>query len=177
MRLSLKEILPSILITMLVLIVMEIVSTAFLPLLGLTSYRLPFNILIILFLGFKLETPFLAILILCVQYFHSFFSVEGWAIGTIAGILVCISISYVRELIHFSSSLVTMIVTQIFQIVWFLIISLFIYIQTKNFDYISSRFIRFIFESITCSLMAPLFFSFLDKIWKIKEDGAIREGS
>ena len=40
-------------ITLLILVVLEIFSTALLPMLGLTKYRIPFNVLLVLYLGFK----------------------------------------------------------------------------------------------------------------------------
>ena len=173
MKTNFKQILPSLLNTLLVLIIFEVISTTFLPLLGLSSYRLPFNILIILFMGFKLDTPYLAVMIFLVQYFHSFFSIEGWAMGTIAGIFVCTTISYLRDLIHFSTAVVTMFVTQMFQLLWFLIVASFIYIQLGEMDYVLNKLWRFIPESIIISLFAPLFFVLMERIWNIGGGGLL----
>jgi len=177
MRFQIKNVVPSTLLTILFLIILEVLSTAMLPMIGVSKYRLPFNILIILFLGFKLETSFLAILILVVQYTHAFFSIEGWASGTIAGIIVCTIISYLRDLMHFSSAGFTMLVTQLFQLVWFLIISVFFYIRFDNVEFLIEKFWRFIPESICISLLSPLFFALLDKIWKVREDGVLSDES
>ena len=175
MKKGLHEIIPSLFITMLILIVFEIISTAFLPLIGMTTYRIPFNILIVLFLGFKLESPFIAILILLIQYVHSFFAIEGWAMGTVAGVMICILISYVRELLHFSSATITILVTQIFQTVWFIITASLLYIRNGNFDYFLPKLWRFIPESIIISLLAPFCFSLLDRVWKISDHGMLGE--
>ena len=72
-NIKIKDLLFGFIITSILLIVLQVLSTAVLPILGLTKYRLPFNILIILFLAFKLESPFLAIFILIFQYIYSFF--------------------------------------------------------------------------------------------------------
>lgn len=175
MKLRLKSMLPSLLITLLVLIVLEIVSTTLLPLMGLIKYRLPFNVLIVLFLGFKLETPWLAILVFITQYCHSFFSNEGWAIGTFTGTLVCISVSYVRDMIHFNTSLATVVITQLFQCMWVLLVSAMIYIQTGNTAYIVEKLWRFLPEGLAISLLSPFFFSVLDKVWKIGEGDGLGE--
>jgi len=159
-------------ITLLILIVLEILSTAFLPMIGLTKYRIPFNILIVLYLGFKLETPFVSIMILIIQYTNSFFSIEGWEVGTVAGVMICIVISYLKDLLHLTSSLITIVVTQIFQVFWFLIVSSLVYLKTDNFSYIVQKFWRFLPESIAISLLAPLLFSILDAIWKMDSDNS-----
>lgn len=157
---------PSLLFTLLILFVLEIVSTALLPLFGLVKYHIPFNILIILYLGFKLENPYISLFILVIQYFHGFFSIEGWELGTMSGILICIVVSYLKDLLHFTSAAVTIIVTQLFQCLWFIIVSSLIYMKTDNLTYIIEKFYRFIPESIVLSLLSPFFFVILDKIWK-----------
>ena len=175
MKTQFKDLIIPLIITLLILIVLEIISTALLPALGVQKYIIPFNILIVLYLGFKLETPFLAVLILIVQYFHSFFSVEGWELGTIAGVFICIVISYLRDVLHFSSSVITIAVTQMFQLVWFVIVSLLFYLKTSSFTLIVEKMWRFIPESIVISLLAPFFFAILDKIWRTGGEGSLGE--
>jgi hypothetical protein len=177
MKAQLKDLIIPLIITVLILIVLEILSTAFLPLLGLTKYTIPFSVLIVLFLGFKLDTPYLAIMILIMQFFHSFFSIEGWEMGTIAGVMVCLIISYVRDLIHFTSPPMTMMVTQIFQFIWFVVIATLIYMKQGTFDYVLIKFWRFLPESIVVSLMAPFFFSIFDKIWRVEDSGLLGDGA
>jgi len=173
MRLQFKDILPPFIITILILIVLEIVTTAFLPVMGMTEYRLTFYTLIVLFMGFKLETPYLPLLILTLSFIHSFFSIEGWAMGTLAGVLVCLIISYLRDLIHFSSIGLTIFVTQVFQVIWFLLVSFMVYMQGAEFSYLVETFWRFVPESIFLSILAPFFFSILDKIWKRAGEGVL----
>lgn len=162
-------------ITILILVVLEIISTAMIPMMGLTKYRIPFNILIVLYMGLKLETPYTSLLILALQYTHSFFSIEGWEMGTISGVLICIIISYLKDLLHLSSSLITILVTQMFQFVWFSIISVLLYIKDESFTYILEKFWRFLPESIVLSLLAPFFFGILDAIWRGEQDRSLGE--
>ncbi|MBT7608214.1 MAG: hypothetical protein HN576_00560 [Bacteriovoracaceae bacterium] len=170
---QLKNLLTPLIITIIILILLEIISTVILPIVGLKYYILPFNILVILFLGFKVRTPFLAFLILILQYFHSFFTIEGWESGTIVGIFVCILIAYLKEFIHFSSKLATMLVTQIFQTCWFLLSSSLIYLRASDLEYISIKFWRFLPESILISILSPFIFSLLEKIWDTSEKGML----
>ena len=177
MRGSLKVLLVPILKTLLLLLIFEVLATAILPIFGLVKYRIPFNILIVLFIGFKLETPYIAFLVLIFQYFHSFFSIEGWEMGTISGVLVCIIISYLKDLLHFSSAGITILVTQLFQVIWFLITSLLLYMKTQSFSYIVEKFWRFLPESIVISLLAPIFFIILDQIWQVDEQGMLGDNA
>ena len=173
MRGSFLSILRPLGITLLILIILEIMSTALLPMMGLTTYRIPFNVLIILYMGFKLETPFTAILILITQYTHSFFSIEGWEMGTVAGVFICIVISYLKDLLHLSSSVITIFVTQLFQLLWFVVVSSLIYMKTDDFTYIIEKFWRFLPESIIISLLSPLLFGILDVIWKSEGESSL----
>lgn len=171
MKVKTLEAVPRLFITILILIVLEVIASAFLPLFGLVKYMIPFNVLIVLYLGFKVENPYIAVMIVFVQFFHSVFTIEGWEMGTIAGVLICVVISYLRDLLHFTSSIVTIFVTQMFQILWFVITSSLMYLKLDGMDFIFEKFWRFIPESIIISLLAPLFFAFFDKIWGVKDDG------
>jgi hypothetical protein len=160
-------------VTLLILVIFEVLSTALFPMMGLIKYRLPFNVLIILYIGFKLENPFVAILIFILQYTHSFFSIEGWEMGTIAGVLIYVVISYLKDLLHLSSSIMTIFVTQMFQFLWFLIVSTILYIKTDELSYIIEKFWRFLPESIVISLLAPVLFAVLDVIWQSEQQSAL----
>jgi hypothetical protein len=171
-----KEIIRSLVLTLAILSVVEMINTAMLPAIGLTYYRIPFNILIILYFGFKLESPYIGLLILAVQLFHSLFSIEGWEMGTISGILICLLISYFKELLHFTSYLATILVTQIFQISFFVVLSFLWYLKLGNVELILSRFWRFLPESIFISLLAPFFFAIFDVIWKSGKSSMLQDG-
>lgn len=171
MKTSIKDIIFPLIKTLIMLFILEIITTAIFPMIGLLHFRIPFNILLVLYLGLRLETPYLAILIMTVQYFHSFFSVEGWELGTITGIVICILVSYVREMIHFSSWSMTILITQVFQLLWFLVQSLLIYVQLGNMDYILDKGIRFLPQSVIIALLSPIFFLLLNKMWKVNDQG------
>ncbi|HLE10397.1 MAG: hypothetical protein A2504_15790 [Bdellovibrionales bacterium RIFOXYD12_FULL_39_22] len=170
MKVRSEQLPQSLFFTILLLLALEIVASTFFPIIGLVRFRPAFNILIVLYVGFKLETPFVALVIFAIQYFHSFFSVEGWAAGTFAGIIICMIISYLREMIHFSTALVTIVVVEIFQIIWFIIASLLLYLKTDNITYVYEKFFRFIPESIIIALVAPYCFTILDRIWHSRNE-------
>lgn len=173
MKTNMKDIIFPLIKTVILLFVLEIITTAIFPMIGLVNYRVPFNILIVLFLGLRLETPYLAVLILAVQYFHSFFSIEGWEMGTVTGIVICIIVSYVREMIHFSSFAMTILITQVFQLFWFFVQSILIYVMMGNPDYILEKGWRFLPQSIIISILSPFFFFLLNKIWEIDDRGML----
>ena len=169
MRIKIKYLIKSVLLTTLMLVVLEVVSTAFLPLLGVQNYRIPFNILLILYLGLKIETPYRSLIIFFYQYIHSLFTLEGWAVGTLAGMIVCWLMNYPKKLIDLSSNLAIIIVAQLFQACWFVITSGLFYLQNSETAYLLDRVFRFLPESIVISLFSPLCFILLDRIWEMGE--------
>ncbi|MEX0799313.1 MAG: hypothetical protein WEB87_02155 [Bacteriovoracaceae bacterium] len=172
-RRGLVDILSGLVKTCLLLVILEIFTTAFLPAIGILSFRPEFNVLIVLFLAFKLETPFLAWLILAVQYAHSIFSIEGWAIGAFAGVLISLSVRYLKDMLDFSTAISTIVVVQVFQIAWFVITSFLLSLKLGDFGNFVHLFWQDIPESLALSLLAPFFFVLLDRVWKVnaKEAG------
>lgn len=166
MRYSLNNIILGAIKTIVLLIAVEVFSSALLPSIGINDFKPAFNVLIILYLAFKLEAPFLPFLILLFQYIHSVFSIEGWATGTLAGILVSLSVKYVKDMLNFSTAASTIIVVQIFQIAWFIIMALVLSIKLGDFSYFFTIFLKYLPESIFLSLVSHGFFKLLDKIWK-----------
>ncbi len=175
MRLRLQDIVVSLFLTLIILAVAEIFMTTVSQLVGLERFRLQLNILIILFVALKLETPFLAIIIFIVQYFHSLFSIEGWAMGTVAGVLISVIVSYARDIIQFSNAVATMLIVQISQMIWFVIIAILMYIRSGSSDLVVDKLWRFIPESIVLSLLAPVVFNVLELLWKKRNQNILGE--
>ncbi len=169
MRYSVQDIVVGFIKTVILLIGLEIFSSAVLPALGIIDFKPAFNVLIILFLAFKLEVPFLPFLILFFQYTHSVFSVEGWASGTIAGILIAMSVRYVKDMLNFSTAISTIIVVQVFQIAWFILIAFLLSIKLGDFSHFISIFLKYLPESIFLSLISHHFFKLLDNFWKVNK--------
>ncbi len=160
--------------SLLILILLEIFSTTFLPIIGLTSYRIPFNILLSLYVSFKLDTIYPPLFIFMIHYIHSFFSVEGWETGTIAGVTACFTISYFKDIVHLSSYTTTVIFTQIFQFFWPCITGILLYFKGASISFLIDKFWRFIPESIFIAFMAPLIYPLLDKIWDVSDETTLR---
>lgn len=173
MKTNMRDIILPLLKTLLMLFFLELMTTAVFPMIGLVNFRIPFNILLVLYLGLRLETPYLALLIMTVQYFHSFFSVEGWEMGTVTGIFICVVVSYVREMIHFTSWGMTILITQVFQVLWFAVQSIIIYILLGNPSYILEKGWRFLPQSLIISLLSPFFFFLLNRIWSVDDRGML----
>jgi len=167
MKYKLQELLPSLFATVLILVILDIITTSFFPSIGILRYKIPFSILIVLFIGFKIDTPWLPVIILIIQLVHSVFTVEGWAYGTFVGVLVCLVINYAKEILDFSNPLSTMVIVQIFQLIWFILLTLLICLKVGSYDAFFPRFFSFIPGSIVLSLISPFFFKIFEKIWKI----------
>lgn len=167
---KIKSLIAAYIFTLLLLILLEVITTAVIPALGLQKYRPSFHLLVIIFMGLRLENPFLPILILIIQFFHSAFTIEGWAYGTFAGVLICLVISKLKDLLHFKSPLVTIVSVQILVLIWFVIESFLIFFRTSDIAFIWERFQVFLPESFLLSLFSPAFFSILHFIWKTDKE-------
>ena len=147
-------------------------TSAVLPAMGINDFKPAFNVLIVLYIAFKLETPFLPFLILIIQYIHSAFSIEGWGAGTFTGILVSISVRYVRDMLNFTSAASTIVVVQVFQIIWFVFISLMLSMKQGDFSGFFSYVGSNLPESLFLSVISHHFFKLLDNFWMVDKRSA-----
>ncbi|MFZ9001597.1 MAG: hypothetical protein ACO20H_09850 [Bacteriovoracaceae bacterium] len=173
---DLKSGLVSISLTLIFLLITDILFSSLLPLIGLGQFRFSLHILFILYLGLRIRTPYIAIFIFLIEYFHSIFTIEGWAMGTVTGILVCILISFVKDIIHLKTKVMTFLMVQLFQFVWFLIMGIMIYLKLDDMTYVWTRLVNFIPVSVIVSFLSPFVFPTLDRIWVSRED-QILEGN
>lgn len=174
MRMNLSQLLGSFAISIALLIGLEIVTSTLLPAFGWHEYRLTFNVLFILFLAIRLNSAGVSWMILGLQIIHSIFSVEGWALGTLAGVIVMISANYLKELLHLTTAIMTMLTVQFFQIIWFLTVTLIICLKISNFEKFGMILWSFIPGSLFLSLISPLLFWILEQIWRIPNDNGPR---
>ena len=163
----LTETFLSLFLTVLLLMALEVICTALIPAFGFYHFLLPFNVLFILFLAFRVNSPFLPVFILIIQIFHSVFSVESLAHGTLSGITICLFISYVKSIIEFTTVISTIVITFMAMIVWYVITSVFLYISLGDLDFILNRFWSSLPEYFVISLISPFFFGILGRIWKL----------
>lgn len=174
MKLRLSQMIVSFAITVGLLIGLEIVTSTILPALGWHEYRLTLNVLLILFLALRLDSPTVPWMIMGLQMVHSIFSVEGWALGTLAGLIVMMSANYLKELLHLSTAFMTMITVQLFQLIWYVTVTLIICLKISNFEKFGLIIWSFIPGSILLSLISPLIFWILEKIWRVPSDSGPR---
>lgn len=174
MRMRFSEMLIAFALSSLFLTGLEVMTSTLLPALGWYEYRLTFNVLIVLFLAIRLDSPMVPWMILGLQMIHSLFSIEGWALGTLAGLIVMFSANYLKELLQLTSAIMTMITVQLFQIIWFVTVTLIICLKISNFDKFGMIIWSFIPGSILLSIISPLIFWVLEKIWKTPTDSGHR---
>lgn len=174
MRMRFSQIIISFLITLALLTGLEIVTSTILPAMGWKEYRLTFNVLIILFLAIRMDSPMVPWLILGLQMIHSVFSIEGWALGTLAGLIVMMSANYLKEVLHLTTAFMTMLTVQLFQVIWYLTVTLIICLKISDFDKFGMILWSFIPGSILLSLISPVLFWLLGLIWKVPSEGGSR---
>lgn len=174
MRMRFSQLLISFAVTMALLTGLEIVTSTILPALGWNDYRLTFNVLIILFLAIRLHSAAVPWMIMGLQMVHSIFSIEGWALGTLAGLIVMVSANYLKELLHLTTAIMTMITVQLFQMIWYITVTLIICLKISNFEKFGMIIWSFIPGSILLSLISPILFWILEQIWRVPSDGGPR---
>lgn len=174
MRMRLSQILISFFITLALLIGLEIVTSTLLPAMGWKEYRMTFNVLIILFLALRMDSPLVPWLILGLQMIHSIFSIEGWALGTLAGLIVMFSANYLKEVLHLTTAFMTMLTVQLFQVIWYMTVTLVICLKISDFDKFGLILWSFIPGSILLSLISPVLFWMLGLIWRVPSEGGSR---
>lgn len=174
MKMRLSQLIVSFAISVALLLGLEIVTSSILPAIGWHEYRLTFNVLIIIFLTIKLDSPLVPWMVLGLQMVHSVFSVEGWALGTLAGLIVMISANYLKEILHLTTIFMTMITVQLFQIIWYLTVTITICLKISDFEKFGMIIWSFIPGSILLSLISPILFWILEKIWRVPFEGGPR---
>lgn len=174
MKMRLSQIIISFVITLALMTGLEIVTSTLLPALGWNEYRLTFNVLIILFLAIRLDSATVPWMILGLQVVHSIFSVEGWALGTLAGLIVMMSANYLKELLHLTTPVMTMVTVQLFQVIWYLTVTIIICLKISNFEKFGMILWSFVPGSILLSLISPVLFWLLQQIWRVSYDGTGR---
>lgn len=174
MRMRLSQLLISFAITLAMMIGLEVVTSSLLPAMGWKEYRLTFNVLLILFLAIRLDSPMVPWMILGLQMIHSVFSVEGWALRTLAGLIVMFSANYLKELLHLTTAIMTMLTVQLFQIIWFVTVTVVICLKISNFEKFGMIIWSFIPGSILLSLISPILFWILSVVWKVPSEGGPR---
>lgn len=165
MQPRLTRLILSLVMTLAILIALEIASSALLPALGWTESRLAFNVVIILFMAFKISTPLLPWFVMILQLIHAGFSVEGWALGTLVGIFVSLIASYLKEVLQFSTAVMTIITVQVFQIIWYVATLVIICLKLGHFHNFGMMFWNVIPGTFLLSLVSPLIFNLLNKVW------------
>lgn len=174
MRMRLSQFLISFTITLALLVGLEIVTSTLLPAIGWTEYRLTFNVLIILFLAIRLDSPAVPWMIMGLQIMHSVFSIEGWALGTLAGLIVMLSANYLKEILHLTTAFMTAVTVQLFQFIWYLTVTVVICLKISDFDKFGMILWSFIPGSVALSVISPLLFWLLGSIWKVQGDSGPR---
>jgi hypothetical protein len=176
MRFSSIGLIKAMMLTIVLLMGLEIFSSTIMPMIGMSGIRLSFNVLIILYLVMRVPITPIPFCIMLIQMLHSLFSVEGWALGTIAGIVILMLMNYLKDLIHFSSGITTMITIQLTQLVWFIIMGIMMSLKFGDFSGIFDMLIRFLPQSIILSFISPIMFNLLDFIWSSIKPGSSSDG-
>ena len=116
-------------------------------------------------MALKVMTPLLPWFVMLLQLVHAAFSVEGWALGTLVGIMMSLIASYLKEILQFSSAIATMAIVQLFQVVWYLCTIAIICLKLGSFDKFGLLFWHALPGTFLLSIISPFLFKLLDRVW------------
>lgn len=172
MALSISELIKPLLISFILILILEIISTTVSPIFFSNGLQLEFHLLFVIFLGFRMTGRWMAPTVFSIQFFHSLFSIEGWALGTFTGIIICLMIGRLKEMISLSNNIVTMLVTFGIQLVWFFLKAGMLVLKVETFPFLE-RFWLFLPQGIILSLLSPFLFKLLNDIWEIGHENTL----
>jgi hypothetical protein len=166
-----SHLLVSFSLTLALMIVFEVMTSSLLPAIGWFEYRIALNVLVILFMAIRLNAPILPWLIMILQMVHSAFSIEGWALGTLAGIIVMIAANYLKELLQLTTPIIAMVTALFFQFIWFMTVAIVLCLKISSFEKFGMIVWSFVPGSIVLAILSPLIFALMNLIWRVPAEG------
>jgi hypothetical protein len=151
------------------------IMASIIPLWFSSNSRLRFDILVIVYISLRFDNPFLPFLILLIELLDIAFSTEHFALGTFAGMFIFILIRQLKGLLRVETKTLIAALTTVCQLVWFIVVSVFIYLRSAALSTIGYRFLYFISEAIFLSLISPYIFMLFDKIMRIDSNFELGE--
>ncbi len=168
---KIKDFIWMIIKTLVIVFIFDFLSSSFFPTFQQTYLFPSFHILIVIYFAFFQPAARLPFLILLVELFHSIFTVEGWALGTLTGCIVANILVLVKDTIQFSSFVATFFLVYAVQVLWSVISGIFLSIKLENWMILKSYFQFSLIQGIILGLVALPLLKLLEKIWD-KEDSS-----
>lgn len=159
--------------TLLLIFILDFLSTAFIPTFQQTYLFPSFHLLFIIYLSFYQPADRLPFLVLIIQCFHSIFTVEGWALGTITGCLVSYLLILIRDTIQFSSFWATFLLVYGIQVVWSILNGSLLSLKVGQWYPLQSYFTFSLTQGIILGLIALPTFKVLENIWSKDESSSL----
>ena len=160
-----KDIVTMLIKTLLFVFIVDFISSSLLPTFHQSYIFPPFHLLVIIYLSFYLPPNMLPLLILIIQGFHSLFTVEGWAIGTLNSCLISYGLVLLRDTIQFSSYFSTFFLVYAVQLLWSVFNGFLLSLKVDTWQPLE-LYLRFsITQGLILALVALPVFKLLQKIW------------
>jgi hypothetical protein len=165
-KIKLSQLILALIKTTLLLVLFEIFSTTVIPLLGIHHFKFSPHVLFIIYLCIYMNNVSLPFLILFIEGVHSIFSIDGWAFGTLAGIILGFLMAQLKDLLEIQSTLVTILATFLSYIMWSSLNATFIFLKIGIVSPNWEQLLYFVGEGFILALFAPKLFSFLSHHWQ-----------
>ncbi|MDH4468631.1 MAG: hypothetical protein QE271_11290 [Bacteriovoracaceae bacterium] len=153
--------------TVLICVFFDLFFMIFFPLISLKWVAVSVTQVAIIFLSFTVGFAWLPWGILTLQLFHSLFSLEGWALGTLIGVIICVVMSRLKAMIQLTGPLSIIMTTYFLQFAWCLMAGILTSLRNHDWKF----FQLFVNQGLTYGLvtaaLSPLLFFIFRNIWLV----------
>jgi hypothetical protein len=153
--------------TVLICVGFDLFFMIFFPLLSLKWVAVSITQVAIIFLSFTVGFSWLPYGILFLQLSHSLFTLEGWALGTLIGSLLCLIMTRLKAMIQLTGPVSIMITTYLMQLVWCIMAGILTSLRNHDWKFFQMFANQGLTYGIVTALLAPIIFIVLRRIWLV----------
>jgi len=168
--LKIKEIILKCVLTFLLLIVLESLTAVLSGASSSVNLKINFSLLFCLFFILRLNLKVASYMILFTQLIHCVFSLDHWAIETIAGVLLLIVFKAVESFFQVTSKIYLFFYSLILTLCWNLLTGVLIYFKSLDSDVIFFTIVNSYIPILVQSFLFIFLSKRMDLIWIAQED-------
>lgn len=148
-----------------VLFFVEIIFSILYESTSIHGFRLPLSMPLVVFLSYRASLRKFPWYLLGVEFIHSFFTLDGFGIGVLIGLLLFLCIFFGKDYINSSHRLFSVVFVFVGYHLWFLGSMLIKAFKFKEIPSGSLSYGHFLFMAILISLASPFIFKGFNQVW------------
>ncbi len=163
MRVTLNNINKSAILSLLLFLFLEVLSSSIFV--SLSGLSLDFSVLFCLYFCLKFEVEIAPYLILLIQWLHSLFSSLSWSLETMIGLFFIFIIKVFKETLQLEGGRNRILITFVFYILWYLVRYIIYFFKFSNLEYLKSQVSHDLLSCFIITIFSIVIFKLLDRIW------------